>query len=85
MVKKLVALLGCLAEKCLKTHSYQASLQWSTRILKEHLTRGYTLNRQRLEQNTRELEAALSLLRKAAAGEVLTTEQGRGVGRGCNL
>jgi hypothetical protein len=53
--------------------------QWSTRILKEHLTRGYTLNRQRFEQNARELEAALSLVRKAAAGEVLTTEQGRGL------
>lgn len=53
--------------------------QWSTRLLKEHLTRGYTLNRQRFEQNARELEAALSLVRKAAAGEVLTTEQGRGL------
>jgi hypothetical protein len=52
---------------------------WATHVLKEHLTRGYTLNRQRFEQNARELEAALSLVRKAAAGEVLTTEQGRGL------
>jgi hypothetical protein len=40
--------------------------QWATRILREHLTRGYTLNQQRFEQNARELEAALTLVRKAA-------------------
>ena len=34
---------------------------------------------QRFEQNARELEAALSLVRKAAAGEALTTDQGRGL------
>lgn len=53
--------------------------QWATRTLKEHLTRGYTLNRQRLEENAQELEAALQLVRKAAAGEALTTDQGRGL------
>ena len=52
---------------------------WATQTLKEHLTRGYTLNRQRLEENARELEAALMLVRKAAAGEALTTDQGRGL------
>lgn len=35
--------------------------QWATRLLREHLTQGYTLNRQRLETNARELEAALLL------------------------
>ncbi len=53
--------------------------QWATQLLKEHLTRGYTLNRQRFEQNARELEAALALVRKAAAGEALSTDQGRGL------
>lgn len=53
--------------------------QWATRVLREHLTQGYTLNRQRFEQNARELEAALALVRKAAAGEALTTDQGRGL------
>lgn len=53
--------------------------QWATRTLKEHLTRGYTLNRQRLESNARELEAALLLVRKAAAGDALTSDQGRGL------
>ncbi len=53
--------------------------QWATRLLKEHLTRGFTLNRQRFEENARELEAALQLVRKAAAGEALTSDQGRGL------
>jgi prophage maintenance system killer protein len=52
---------------------------WATQTLKDHLTRGYTLNRQRFEQNARELETALQLVRKAAAGEALTTDQGRGL------
>jgi prophage maintenance system killer protein len=52
---------------------------WATQTLKEHLTRGYTLNRQRFEQNARELETALQLVRKAAAGEALSTDQGRGL------
>jgi hypothetical protein len=37
--------------------------QWANRILKEHLTRGYTINRHRFEENARELEAALHLIR----------------------
>lgn len=53
--------------------------QWATNVLREHLTQGYTLNRQRFEANARELEAALALVRKAAAGEALTTDQGRGL------
>ena len=52
---------------------------WATQTLKEHLTRGYTLNRQRFEQNARELEAALTLVRKTVAGEAITTDQGRGL------
>jgi prophage maintenance system killer protein len=53
--------------------------QWATTILREHLVHGYTLNRERLEQNARELEAVLALMRKAAAGEALTSDQGRGL------
>ncbi len=52
---------------------------WATRTLREHLVRGYTLDRQRFAHNAVELEAALSLVRKAAAGEALTTDQGRGL------
>jgi len=53
--------------------------QWATRTLREHLVRGYTINQQRFEHNARELEAALALVRKAAAGEALSTDQGRGL------
>ncbi|WP_114649916.1 virulence protein RhuM/Fic/DOC family protein [Pseudothauera hydrothermalis] len=53
--------------------------QWATRVLREHLTRGYSLDRQRFERNAAELEAALQLIRKAAASDALTADQGRGL------
>lgn len=53
--------------------------QWATRVLREHLTQGYSLDRERFEKNAAELEAALQLVRKAAAGEALTANQGRGL------
>ena len=53
--------------------------QWATTVLREHLVQGYTVNRQRFEHNAAELEAALALVRKAAGGEALTTDQGRGL------
>lgn len=53
--------------------------QWATRILREHLTQGYTLNRERLEANASELEAALQLVRKAAQSPELLTDTGRGL------
>ena len=53
--------------------------QWANRVLKEHLTRGYTLNRQRFEENARELEAALKLVRKAAAAPALDAQTGQGL------
>lgn len=53
--------------------------QWATRVLREHLTQGYTLDRQRFAQNAAELEAALQLVKKAAAGEALTAGLGRGL------
>ena len=53
--------------------------QWATRILKEHLTRGYTINRQRLESNARELEAALRLVQQTAQTAELTVDMGRGL------
>ncbi len=53
--------------------------QWATRILREHLTQGYTLNRQRFESNANELAAALELIRKTAQESNLLTETGRGL------
>ncbi|BDV01379.1 hypothetical protein TDMWS_14640 [Thermodesulfomicrobium sp. WS] len=46
--------------------------QWATRVLREYLTQGYALDRQRFEKNAAELEAALALVKKVAAGEALT-------------
>ncbi|MBU0921371.1 RhuM family protein [Stutzerimonas kunmingensis] len=53
--------------------------QWATRLLREHLTQGYTLNRQRFEANALELEAALQLVRKAAQSPELLSDTGRGL------
>ncbi|RZU98735.1 virulence protein RhuM/Fic/DOC family protein [Spiribacter vilamensis] len=53
--------------------------KWATRILRDHLVQGYTLNRQRFEENARELEAALQLVRKAAAAPALDARSGQGL------
>ncbi|MDO8281997.1 MAG: virulence protein RhuM/Fic/DOC family protein [Thermodesulfovibrionia bacterium] len=53
--------------------------QWATRLLREHLTKGYTLNRQRFEINARELEAAMQLVKKAAQSPELQADTGRGL------
>jgi hypothetical protein len=53
--------------------------QWATRLLREHLTLGYTVNRQRFEANAAELEAALNLIHKAAQTPELSADTGRGL------
>ena len=53
--------------------------QWATKLLNQHLTQGYTLNQQRFEENAKELEAALTLIRKTAASADLITDTGRGL------
>lgn len=52
---------------------------WATRVLREHLTRGWTLNRQRFETNAQELEAAMALVRKTAQSPELGLDAGRGL------
>lgn len=52
---------------------------WATQRLKEHLTRGYTINRQRFEQNAHELGQALALVKKAVKSKGLGLEEGRGL------
>ncbi|KZY38784.1 hypothetical protein A3754_05340 [Alcanivorax sp. HI0083] len=52
---------------------------WATQRLKEHLTRGYTINQQRFEQNAHELEQALALVKKAVKSTGLGLEEGRGL------
>ena len=62
-----------------KSHQGVRFRQWANRVLKAHLTRGYTVNRQRFEDNARELEAALQLVRKAAATPALDVQSGQGL------
>tara|TARA_R110000782_G_scaffold73107_26_gene146326 strand:+ start:4457 stop:5440 length:984 start_codon:yes stop_codon:yes gene_type:complete len=52
---------------------------WATRTLREHLTKGYTLNRQRFEQNAEELQQALALIQKTAKSPALSAEAGSGL------
>ena len=52
---------------------------WATQRLREYLTKGYTLNQQRFEQNAKELEAALTLIKKAAQSSAVTAEAGTGL------
>jgi len=53
--------------------------QWSSRILKDYLTRGYALDRRRLETNATELEAALKLVRAALKSPELTALASQGL------
>jgi len=53
--------------------------QWASQVLKQHLTQGYSLNRERFEANAQELEAALELVRKTARAPELDSEGGRGL------
>ncbi len=54
--------------------------QWATRILRNHLTRGYSLNEHRLaQQGLEELEQAVDLLGKTLTRQELVTDIGREV------
>lgn len=53
--------------------------QWATQVLRQHLTQGYTLNRQRFEANARELEAALTMVRRLSANPEISADAGRGL------
>lgn len=53
--------------------------QWASGVLKDHLTKGFTINRQRFEENARELEVALELVRKAAKNPDLLDDVGAGL------
>lgn len=54
--------------------------QWATRVLREHLTQGYSLNEHRLaQQGLAELEQAVELLGKTLTRQELVTDIGREV------
>ena len=54
--------------------------QWATRVLRDHLTRGYSINEHRLaQQGLTELEQAVDLLGKTLTRQELVTDIGREV------
>jgi hypothetical protein len=54
--------------------------QWATRVLREHLVRGYTLNERRLaERGLGEAEQAIALLARTLTRRALVTDEGRAV------
>jgi prophage maintenance system killer protein/prophage antirepressor-like protein len=54
--------------------------QWATRVLREHLTQGYSLNEHRLaQQGLAELEQAVALLGKTLTRQELVTDIGKEV------
>jgi len=56
--------------------------QWATRVLHDHLVRGYTFNEQRLREETaklREMQQTVDLLARTLANQELVTETGKDV------
>ena len=53
--------------------------QWATGVLREHLVKGFTVNHRRLADNSKELAAAIELVRRTADAQQLTRDQGRGL------
>jgi len=54
--------------------------QWATRVLRDHLTQGYSLNEHRLaRQGLTELEQAVDLLGKTLVRQELVSDLGREV------
>ena len=53
--------------------------QWATRILKQHLVEGYTLNQRRLKERGIEFEQAVQLLSQTLANQQLISTEGEAV------
>ncbi len=63
-----------------KSHRGVRFRQWATRVLREHLTQGYSLNEHRLaQQGLEELEQTVDLLGKTLSRQELVTDIGREV------
>ncbi len=55
--------------------------QWATRVLKDHLVQGYTLNQRRLAERGIEFEQALDLLSRTLTSQGLVSAEGEAVAR----
>ena len=61
--------------------------QWATRVLRDHLVKGYTIHEQRLREETaklREMQQTVDLLARTLTSQQLVTETGRDVLRVIN-
>ena len=56
---------------------------WATRVIKDHLIKGYSLNQKRLRERQtssfKELESAIELVRSVSGGKALTSDEGKGL------
>lgn len=55
--------------------------QWATRVLKDHLVQGYTLNQRRLAERGIEFEQAVDLLSRTLTHQGLVSREGEAVAR----
>lgn len=55
--------------------------QWATRVLKDHLVQGYTLNQRRLAERGIEFEQAVDLLSRTLTNQGLVSNEGEAVAR----
>ncbi|MET4026235.1 prophage maintenance system killer protein [Marinobacter sp. MBR-99] len=55
--------------------------QWATRVLKDHLIQGYTINRRRLAERGIEFEKAVDLLSRTLTNQGLVNNEGEAVAR----
>jgi len=59
-----------------KSHRGVQFRQWATRVLRQHLVEGYTLNQRRLQERGIEFQQALNLLSSTLQNQQLVTERG---------
>nr|WP_265087578.1 virulence RhuM family protein [Psychrobacter sp. NG254] len=64
---------------CIKSPQGVQFRRWATQRLREYLVQGYTLNQQRFDKNSTELQQALKLIKKTAQSPELNTDEGRGL------
>ena len=64
-----------------KSHRGVQFRQWATRVLKDHLVQGYTLNQHRLTERGIEFEQAVNLLSRTLTNQGLVSTEGEAVAR----
>lgn len=66
-----------------KSHNGVKFRMWATRVLKDHLVKGYTLNRKRLKElkgeELKAFEGAVALIRQTIASRALTSKEESGL------